>query len=194
MDFSANRSKEDLAADLRERLSTANESLIAPGKAPSVNVVKDSETGRFATGNRVSTGIYKQSGLVALIKAKTDNFATLVNLLVKVHKGEEVKGRKPTLKDQIDATKELLDRGAGKAVQMQVVTDDSTAKQLLATRQQQLELQRIEAEGKAITGNHAATLDGAALHNQVDSQDTGLSSIDSMRRAKGGTEIGTGTE
>ena len=115
-------------------------------------------------------GMARQRGLVALIKGKTNNFESLIDLLYKVHKGQSIDGRKPSLRDIIDATKELLDRGAGKPVQMQVVTGDDTAKDLLATRQKALALQEAES-----TSN-----------SKVAEQDSGVSGIESMRRAKEG--------
>ena len=105
--------------------------------------------GKFATGNRVSHGNTRARGIVSLIKAETNDYATLIDNLVKASRGEEVHGKKPSYKDIMDATNSLLDRSIGKPTQQVLHTGDDIAKELLATRQEALRLQKAEAARKA---------------------------------------------
>lgn len=102
--------------------------------------------GRFATGNRAQTS---NKGIVSLIKSKTRDYETLIDNLLTVSRGQELYKKKPNLKDILDATNSLLDRSIGKPTQQVLHTGDDIAKELLATRQEALRLQKAEAARRA---------------------------------------------
>ena len=105
------------------------------------------ENGQFATGTSGFAGNTgnRTAGLVALIKAQTKDYADLIQNLVTVSKGEELYGKKPSLRDMLDATNSLLDRSIGKPTQQVYHTSDEETKQLMADRAR---LHVLEAERK----------------------------------------------
>ena len=108
--------------------------------------------GKFATGNRASVANHgggRPRGIVGLIKAKTKDYETLIDNLLTVSRGQELYKKKPSLKDILDATNSLLDRSIGKPTQQVLHTGDDIAKELLATRQEALRLQKAEVARKA---------------------------------------------
>lgn len=114
------------------------------------------EKGQFGTGHSASVGNKGGrgiTGIIGLIKARTGNYADLVDNLIKASEGKEVHGRKPNYRDIIDATNNLLDRSLGKPTQQVLHTGDDVAKELLAARMEALRLQRKQVEGDAVTGN-----------------------------------------
>ena len=91
----------------------------------------------------------RPKGVVDYIKSKTDDYADLLGFLLKVSKGEEITGHKPTLRERLDATRELLDRSVGKPTQTIVEKSDETAKEVLVTMQKLLEKDNAATEDQA---------------------------------------------
>ena len=124
--------------------------------------------GKFAIGNRAQTS---NKGVVAMIKAQTHDYRDLIEFLLKASRGETFGKHVPTFKERLDATNSLLDRSIGKPTQQVLHTGDDIAKELLATRQEALRLQKAEATRKA---------EERAV--KVDAPETGqVSSLQAMR-------------
>ena len=152
--FSASSTKEEL------KVAVAANDAVSPSARVTVRLpsedgeeVEREKNGQFATGHRAlvteNTGTSKAKGIVSLIKAKTKNYETLIDNLLTISRGKELYGKKPGLKDILDATNSLLDRSIGKPTQQVLHTGDDIAKELLATRQEALRLQKAEAARKA---------------------------------------------
>ena len=164
--------------------STREEIKAAVGDGGAVNGVsndEDSEAvtrgdhdskGKFAIGNRAQTS---NKGVVAMIKAQTHDYRDLIEFLLKASRGETFGKHVPTFKERLDATNSLLDRSIGKPTQQVLHTGDDIAKELLATRQEALRLQKAEATRKA-----------EARAAPVDAPETGqVSSLQAMRDKAG---------
>ena len=128
--------------------------------------------GKFAIGNRAQTS---NKGIVAMIKAETHDYRDLIEFLLKASRGEIFGKHVPTFKERLDATNSLLDRSIGKPTQQVLHTGDDIAKELLATRQEALRLQKAEATRKA-----------EEREAPVDATETGqVSSLQAMRDKAG---------
>ena len=92
------------------------------------------EKGQFPKGVSGNPG-GRPKGVVDYIRANTNDYTDILDLLLKVAKGEEVDGHKPTPKERTDCVKELLDRSVGKPTQAVVETGDSSTREVLQTMQ-----------------------------------------------------------
>ena len=152
--FSSLTSRKEIESSVADG-GAGDESMPTTHGFPSGNgdEVEREKNGQFATGHRAlvteNTGTSKAKGIVSLIKAKTKNYETLIDNLLTISRGKELYGKKPGLKDILDATNSLLDRSIGKPTQQVLHTGDDIAKELLATRQEALRLQKAEAARKA---------------------------------------------
>lgn len=59
----------------------------------------------------------RPAGLAELVRSRTQDGAKMVELMVAILNGESIAGKKPRLRDRMDAAAWLADRGFGKAVQ-----------------------------------------------------------------------------
>lgn len=105
------------------------------------------EKGQFPKGVSGNPG-GRPKGVVDYVKAQTNDYMELLDLLLKVSRGEPLDGKKPTLREQLDATRELLDRSVGKPTQTIVEKGDETAKEVLVTMQKLLEKDDAATEDK----------------------------------------------
>lgn len=148
--FSADTTREQLEANLAGD-HAAQVIDLSPDTNPSGNgeLVEREKNGQFVTGHRPlitdKTG-NKTRGIIAIIKAATNDYATLVDNLIKVSQGKTVHGHKTSLKDIMDATNSLLDRAIGKPTQQIYHTSDDETKELMANR---VRLRVLEQEAKA---------------------------------------------
>lgn len=74
-------------------------------------------------------------GIVEFIKGETNDYEDLLSFMVKVAKGQDIPGYKPTLKERMDCINSLLNRSVGKPTQVLVETGEDTSKEVLATMQ-----------------------------------------------------------
>ncbi|MCL0055420.1 hypothetical protein M1N56_06075 [Dehalococcoidia bacterium] len=102
----------------------------------------------FAPGVSGNPGGRPKS-LASYIRETTDGGREMVDLMVAVMRGEAVGGKKPRIRDQMDAAGWLMDRGFGRPV----AQIDATSR----TMNMDLSLQEINTEELIALLNRAAT-------------------------------------
>lgn len=59
----------------------------------------------------------RPKGVIDYVKAQTSDYMDLLDVLLKVSRGEEINVQMPTLREQFGCTNDLLDRSVGKPTQ-----------------------------------------------------------------------------
>ena len=101
---------------------------------------------QFQPGNQASVGQSRDTGIVKYIKKITNGGTEMIDMLVKVMRGDEEKlGFPVNANHRIDAVNHLLDRAIGKPKQTIEETGDEHGKEVLASLQALLHVRSADS-------------------------------------------------
>ncbi len=109
-----------------------------------VEPIERDNDGKFVAGNTASVGQSRDTGIVKYIKKITNGGTEMIDMLVKVMRGDEERlGFPVNANHRIDAVNHLLDRAIGKPKQTIEETGDEHGKEVLASLQALLHVKSV---------------------------------------------------